>query len=143
MFKRIAVAFDETHGGFHALVSAVSLAKTLGAEVQTVTVVEPPAVTTSYVATAPLLSEVLSEDRMKFYEQLQKDAVTEGQKSGVTIRTHLVVGDEVGAIVEFLRQEKMDLLVIGLHKHTPRVARLWNTVFELEQEAPCSVLGVH
>jgi nucleotide-binding universal stress UspA family protein len=90
-----------------------------------------------------LLSELLSEDRVKFYEQLQRGAVAEAQKSSVTIRTHLVVGDEVGTIVEFLRQEKMDLLVIGLHKHTPPVARLWNTVFELEQEAPRSVLGVH
>jgi hypothetical protein len=101
------------------------------------------AVSTSYVAAAPLLSELLSEDRVKLYEQLQRGAVAEGQKSCVTISTHLVVGDEVGTIVEFLRQERMDLPVIGLHKHTPRVARLWNTVFELEQEAPCRVLGVH
>jgi nucleotide-binding universal stress UspA family protein len=64
-------------------------------------------------------------------------------KHAIAIRTHLVVGDEVEAIVDFLRQDKMDLLVIGLHRNTSRVARLWSTVFELEQEAPCSVLGIH
>jgi len=143
MYKRIAAVFDETYGGLHALTSAVSLAKILGAEVQTITVVGPLSVSASYAGAVPLLSQVLSDDRVKFYEELQETAMAEGRKSGVAIRTHLVAGDEVEAIVEFLRQEKMDLLVIGLHTRTPRIARLWSTVFEVEQEAPCSVLGVH
>jgi nucleotide-binding universal stress UspA family protein len=143
MFKRIAVDFDESPGAFHALTSAISLAKTLGAELQTVTVVQPPAAYTGYVLAAPLLSQVLSEDRVKFYEQLEDTAMAEGRRHDIAIRANLVTGDEVEAIVEFLRQEKMDLLVLGLHRYTPRVARLWSTVYALEQEAPCSVLGVH
>jgi len=40
MFKRIAVVFDESLGAFQSLTSTISLAKTLGAELQTVTFVE-------------------------------------------------------------------------------------------------------
>src|SRR5277367_4481232 len=104
MYKRIAAVFDETYGGLHALTSAVSLAKILGAEVQTITVVGPLSVSASYAGAVPLLSQVLSDDRVKFYEELQETAMAEGRKSGVAIRTHLVAGDEVEAIVEFLRQ---------------------------------------
>ncbi len=143
MFKRIAVAFDESPGTFHALTAAISLAKTLGSELQTVTVVEPPVAYKGYVLAAPLLARVLSEDRVKFYEQLQDKALAEGRRHDIAIRSNLVTGDQVEAIVEFLRQEKMDLLVVGLHRYTPRIARLWSTVFALEQKAPCSVLGVH
>jgi hypothetical protein len=69
--QRIAVAFDESPGVFHALTSAISLAKKLGAELQTVTVVAPPAYA-GYVITLPVLSRVLSDDRVKFYEQLEE-----------------------------------------------------------------------
>jgi nucleotide-binding universal stress UspA family protein len=143
MFKKIAVVFDESLAASRALASAISLAKTLDADLKTVTVVELPPVYTGYVLAVPMLSQVLSKDRIQFYEDLQKAATAEGKKHVIAISTHLVVGDEVEAIVDFLRQEKMDLLVIGLHRNTPRVARLWSTVFELEQEAPCSVLGIH
>lgn len=47
------------------------------------------------------------------------------------------------AIVDFLRSQKADLLVVGLHQRDLYIARLWSTVYELAQEAPCSVLGVH
>jgi len=143
MFKKIAVAFDESPGAFHALISAISLAKTLGAELQTVTVVEPPPAYTGYVLALPDLSRVLSEDRVKFYEQLEETASAEGRRHDIAIHGTLVTGDEVEAIVEFLRHEKVDLLVVALHRYTPRIARLWSTVYALEQEAPCSVLGIH
>lgn len=143
MFKKIAVVFDESPGASHALTSAIALAKILGSELQAVTVVEPPAAYTGYVSAAPLLSHVLTEDRVKFYEQLQETAKADWPKHSIAIHANLVTGDEVEAIVAFLRQEKMDLLVLGLRKHILRVARLWSTVFALEQEAPWSVLGIH
>jgi nucleotide-binding universal stress UspA family protein len=55
----------------------------------------------------------------------------------------LLEGHPVEAIVNFLRRQQADLLVIGLHQHDFYIARLWSTVYELAQDAPCSVLGVH
>jgi len=40
-------------------------------------------------------------------------------------------------------RHKADLMMIGLHQHDFYVATLWSTVYELAQEAPCSILGVH
>ena len=142
MFKRIAVAFDESPGAWHALASAISLAKVLNAQLHTVTVVEPSAYE-PYVEAVPLFSQVLSKDRLEFYEGLQQRAAIEGERRDIAIQTHIVTGDEVEAVVAFLNEQKMDLIVIGLHRYTPRVARLWSTVDALEQEAPCSILGVH
>jgi hypothetical protein len=36
-----------------------------------------------------------------------------------------------------------DLLVIGLHQHDFYLSRLWSSVYDLAQDATCSVLGVH
>ena len=56
MFKRIAVVFDESLGAFHALTSTISLTKTLGAELQTVTVVEhsAPSMPMEHLSRRPL-----------------------------------------------------------------------------------------
>jgi hypothetical protein len=55
----------------------------------------------------------------------------------------IVEGRETRAILHFLREQKADLLVIGLHQHDSYVSRLWSSVYDVAQDAPCSVLGVH
>ena len=85
----------------------------------------------------------LEEDRLKFYTKLQEKARAQLANSGIGFHSYLVEGHGVEAIVEFLRQQKADLLVLGLHQRDLHIARLWSTVYELAQDAPCSVLGVH
>jgi nucleotide-binding universal stress UspA family protein len=144
MFKKIAVAYNESPEAERALVCAIQLAKSLGAELRTVTVtVDLPAYTAFAEAADPSLSRVLVDDREKFYAALQQKARVSAQLHGVEVLSHIVTGREVGAIVDFLREQKADLLVIGLHQRDLYLARLWSTVYELAQEAPCSVLGVH
>jgi hypothetical protein len=41
------------------------------------------------------------------------------------------------------KEEHADLLIIGLHQHDFYLSRLWSSVYDLAQDAPCSVLGVH
>jgi hypothetical protein len=55
----------------------------------------------------------------------------------------IVEGREVQAILHFLKDERADLLVIGLHQHDFYLSHLWSSVYDLSQEAPCSALGVH
>lgn len=144
MFRKIALAYNESPEAQRALVSAIQLAKSLKAELHTVTVMANLPAYTAYVAAADgSLSRVLMDDREKFYETLQENASTFAHQYGVELFCHVVEGDEVKAIVDFIRQHKTDLLVIGLHQRDLYIARLWSTVYELAQEAPCSVLGVH
>jgi hypothetical protein len=49
----------------------------------------------------------------------------------------------VHAILHFLKEQSADLLVVGLHQHDFYVSRLWSSVYDLAQDATCSVLGVH
>ncbi len=144
MFKKIAVAYNESPESERALACAIQLAKSLDAELSTITVAaDLPAYTAFAGATDPVLSQVLTDDRDKFYELLQNKAHASAQLHGVDVQSHIVEGREVESIVSFLRAHKADLLVIGLHQRDLYLARLWSTVYELAQEAPCSVLGVH
>jgi nucleotide-binding universal stress UspA family protein len=144
MFRRIAVAYNESAEAQRALASAIQLAKSIGAELQTITVMADLPSYTAFAGIAdPSLPRILEEDRIKFYQALAEWARQSAQDQGIDLLTHSVEGPEVEAIVRILRELKADLLVLGLHQQDLYIARLWSTVYELAQEAPCSVLGVH
>jgi nucleotide-binding universal stress UspA family protein len=144
MFKKIAVAYNDSPEADHALVCAIELAKSLGAELQTITVIaDLPAYTAFAAAADSSLPRMLADDRAELYEALREKARASAQLHGVEILSHIVAGREVESVVHFLREHKADLLVIGLHQRDLYISRLWSTVYELAQEAPCSVLGVH
>jgi nucleotide-binding universal stress UspA family protein len=144
MFKRIAVAYNESPEAARALASAIHLAKALGAELGAVTIApELPAYTAYVAAVDPSLTRTLAKGRREAYEKLHSEAREAALREGIELATHLLEGDEVDALVHFLVQYKADLLVIGLHYHLLHISRLWSTVYELARDAPCSVLGVH
>ncbi len=144
MFRRIAVAYNESAEAQRALASAIQLASSLGAELETITVVpELPAYAAFASAADPGLPQVLHSDRIRFYDALHEGARAMARVHGIELNTHRVEGPAVDAIVKFLRTRKADLLVVGLHQRDLYIARLWSTVYELAQESPCSVLGVH
>ena len=144
MFRKIVVAFNESPESQRAFLVALKLAKSLNAELQAVTAIgELPAYTAFAGVADSSISRVLEEDRRDFYAKLQDHARAQVESYGIGFHSYLVEGREVEAIVNFLRQQKADLLVVGLHQRDLYIARLWSTVFELAQDAPCSVLGVH
>jgi nucleotide-binding universal stress UspA family protein len=144
MYKKIAVAYNESVEAQRALASAIQLAKSLDAELETITVMaDLPSYTAFASAADPSLPQVLKTDRARFYEALQERARTTALSHGLQLQSHTVEGAAVDAIVKHLRARKSDLLVVGLHQRDLYIARLWSTVYELAQEAPCSVLGVH
>lgn len=144
MLKNIAVAYDESPEAGRALAGAIYLAKTLGVGLQTITVMEKlPAYTAFATSADPALMTTLAEDRLKFYEHLQAAAKATALHEGVELVPHLTEGETVDAIVSFVCEHKIDLLVIGLHRRHDRVSRLWSTVYTVAQNVPCSVFGVH
>jgi nucleotide-binding universal stress UspA family protein len=144
VFQRIVVAHNESPESERAFLSAIRLAKSLNAELHAVTVVDAlPTYTAFAGATDASILRVLKEDQMSFYEDLQKKARSLAANYGIDLRSHLIEGKQIEAIVDFLRAHQADLLVVGLHQRDLYIARLWSTVYELAQQAPCSVLGVH
>ena len=144
MFRKIALAHNESPEAQRALISAIQLVKSLKAELHTVAVMATlPAYTTYVAAVDASLSQLLMDDRVRFYESLQEKASALAHQYDIELTCHLIEGSEVDAIVNFVREQKTDLLVLALHQRDFYVARLWSTVYELAQQAPCSVLGVH
>jgi len=144
MFKNIAVAFDESPQAARALNAALHLATALNTALHVITVTEElPAYTAYGVAGDPSILRTLGEDRLKFYADLQDKAREKAVAESIEATTHLLDGERVDAILHFVHEHKIDLLIIGLHHRSLRVSRLWSTVYTLAQEVPCSVLGVH
>ena len=85
----------------------------------------------------------MEEDRRRFHGELHERASKLAQEHGVHATGAIVEGREVHAVLGFLKDVDADLLVMGLHQHDFYLSRLWSSVYDLAQEAPCSVLGVH
>jgi nucleotide-binding universal stress UspA family protein len=108
MFKRIAVAYNESAEAQGALASAIQLAKSIGAELQTITVMADLPSYTAFAGMAdPSLLRILNEDRIKFYEALAERARRSAHDQGVDVLTHSVEGPAVEAIVRLLRETKL------------------------------------
>jgi nucleotide-binding universal stress UspA family protein len=96
MFKRIAVAFDESPEAERAFRSAVDLARLLESEVYLITVIEdlPPYI--GYVsAVAPDVPGMLKADRQAFYTDLHNKARSTAEQAGVSVHSEFFEGDEM------------------------------------------------
>ena len=69
-----------------------------------------------------------------------RSCVTDASSSATSA---FVEGREMQAILHLLREQKADLVVIGLHQHDIYLSRLWSLVYDVSQDEPCSVLGVY
>jgi nucleotide-binding universal stress UspA family protein len=144
MFQKIVIAYNGTRESERALNRAIELAKSLNAELQAIIVKSGlPAYAAFAGAADPSLQQVLQEDRVAFCQLLRQKAMALGRQNLIEVQSHIVDGHQVEAIIDFLRAQKADLLVVGLHQRDLYIARLWSTVYELAQEAPCNVLGIH
>lgn len=144
MFRKMVVAYNESPESHRAVMTAIRLAKSLEAELHVVTsMADLPSYTAFAEATDPGLTQVLDQDRSTHYDKLIERGRVLFETHGIEFHGHLLDGRPVEAIVDFLRRQQADLLVIGLHQRDFYIERLWSTVYELAQDAPCSVLGVH
>ncbi len=143
MFQKIVVAYNGTHESERALCQAIELAKSLNAELHAVIAESSLPAYTAFAAADPSLQQVLQDDHATFCQLLGQKATALGKQNLIEVQSHVVDGNEIHAIIDFLQTQKADLLVVGLHQRDLYISRLWSTVYELAQEAPCSVLGVH
>jgi nucleotide-binding universal stress UspA family protein len=144
MFSKIVVALNDFPESQRALRAAIDLARACNAELATVSILSDlPAYTSFAIVVDPSAADATKESRRRAHGDLLEKGSLLAQEHGVRATGSLVEGREVQAILQFLREERADLLVIGLHQHDFYLSRLWSSVYDLAQEAPCSVLGVH
>jgi nucleotide-binding universal stress UspA family protein len=144
MFKKIVVALNHLPESQRALRTAIELARASNAELATVSILgDLPAYTSFAIIVDPSAPNSMEEERRRAHGELHEEASLLARELGVRSKGSIVEGREVQAILHFLREEHADLLVIGLHQHDFYLSRLWSSVYDLAQDAPCSVLGVH
>jgi nucleotide-binding universal stress UspA family protein len=144
MFSKIVVALNELPESQRALRAAIDLARAYNSELATVSILgDLPAYTSFAIVVDPEASNAMREGQLRAHGALHEKASLLAQEHGVRATGSIVEGREVRAILHYLREESADLLVIGLHQHDFYLSRLWSSVYDLAQDSPCSVLGVH
>jgi len=144
MFKKIVIAYNGSPEASRALAKAIGLAKALGSELHVITVLEALPPYAAFAAAADsTLAVTLVEDSRERCALLHSEARKAADHAGIEIKTHLLEGEPRASIVGFLLEAKTELVVIGLHRNTSHISRLWSTVYEVALDAPCCVLGVH
>ena len=144
MFKKIAVAFDESPEAERAFRSAVELARFASAELCLITVIEAFPAYIGYVsASSPDVTHLLVDERRSFYEDLQARAKLHAAEAGVSINAELAEGSEVATIVSVVERVDPDLLVVGLHRHSSDLQFFGGTAHQLANHVKCNIFGVH
>ena len=144
MFSKIAVALNDLPESQRALRTAIDLARLCNAELSTVSILgDLPAYTSFSVVVDPGAPDAMIEARRDRHKEMHEKAASLARELGVRAQGSIVGGKEVRAILHFLKEQNADLLIVGLHQHDFYLSRLWSSVYDLAQDATCSVLGVH
>ena len=139
MFKRILIANDGSEGAKKALRAAIALAKTFGAEIQSISIKERPS---HYAETVGEVMEE-QEEADSFFARVNAEARAMATQDGVDLKRTVLPGHEVETIVRFTRDGGFDLLVVGFMGHSRAFGRIWGgTSQNLARTSPCSVLVV-
>ena len=143
MFKKIAIAYDESPSSQHALTAAISLAASLGSSLRIITVIEPqPSYVNMSLAIDPTLPSRLQDERRERLKQIQTLAVRHATDAGLTADSALIDGPEVESILSEVNAFAAELLVIGLSQHHG-IGEYFSTVHRVGLQVPCPVLAVH
>lgn len=137
MFRKILVAYDGSYGAKAALRSGVSLAKSLGAEVHSISVEEH---LPHYAVSIGEIQE--AKDRVdEYFRVLTKEARDQAGLNGVALQTVVRQGHEVEMIVNYAKEGAFDLLLAGYHGHSRIFERvIGSTAQSIVRLSPCSVL---
>ncbi|MCL6630303.1 MAG: universal stress protein, partial [Armatimonadetes bacterium] len=137
-YKKILHGQDGSEGAFNALVTAIDLAKRYCAELHMICVEEVP----HYAGTVGEVIEEKDRENSFFQEAIQRSRKMAAEQ-GVDVHVHVVAGHEVKTIIEFIKENAIDLLVIGFMGHSALYERVMgSTCQSLVRLASCSVLVV-
>jgi hypothetical protein len=139
MFKRILVAYDGSDSAKAALGMGIDLAKSLDADLHSVSVEEH---LPRYAASITEVDEAKAQIDAHF-RALTKQARDRAGMEGVELETIVRQGHEVREILDVAREERFDLLVLGSHGHSRVFERvIGSTSLSVTRLTPCSVLIV-
>jgi nucleotide-binding universal stress UspA family protein len=138
MLKKILVGLDGSKGSFKALEEGLLLATLARIELHTISVEEVP----RFPGTIDEVVEEKEAQDTRFGAAIVQ-AQQMAEDRGVKLCPHVVIGHEVKTMVEFIKKNGYDLLVLGFMGHSAVYDRIMGgTCQNLVRLAPCAVLVV-
>lgn len=138
MFTNILVPVDGSDNSYRALDAALLLSEKLGSNISVVHVMEQVPIT--HIGSEKLLSEFLEAYKKENQDILSKCSEIATQK-GLTIKTLLLQGNPASVILDYSKQEKFDLLIMGsrgMGKFKELI--LGSVSSKIVHHSPCAVL---
>jgi universal stress protein A len=142
--RSILLPTDFSECGNYALSYAASLARSFGASILCVHVIEPMVPTVGYSGmTEPLpIADITDQLENSAERELPKIAERE-ECAGLEIEELIVHGEAASEIVSVARERKVDLIVVSSHGRTGLGRILFGSTAEaVVRHAPCPVLVV-
>ena len=137
--QRILVPTDFSESSNLALRYGKEFAKTFGAELHLLHVIED---TLLYGGSMPVPPVVFEEMEKTVREQFKK-LVTDEEREDLKARTLSRTGSPFVEICRYAKEENIDLIVIGTHGRGPIAHMLMGSVADrVVHKAPCPVLSV-
>jgi nucleotide-binding universal stress UspA family protein len=138
ILTKILVGLDGSQGSFKALEEGLWLAQLAGIELHTISVEEVP----RFPGTMDEVIEEKDAADQKFGAATFR-ARQIAESRGVNLVPHVIIGHEVRTIIEFIKGNGYDLLVVGFMGHSAIYERIMGgTCQNLVRLAPCAVLVV-
>lgn len=136
MYQKILVANNGSDGALKALTAGFELASNREAELHMISVARISAFPAS-LGEVDFEREAASHRLGPVTERARKLAAFRG----LTLECHLLYGETVPTIVNFVAAHGFDLLIVGLEPHSSLYNRLvGSTTDRLVELAPCAVL---
>jgi nucleotide-binding universal stress UspA family protein len=144
MFRKILVAYNGTAESRSALEECIRLAPGASAEVHLLVVVNPPPslLVGEYAAAAIInVEEELIAEKQKMERELAAGKVLLAS-AGLSVASHLEVGEPVTVIKELVEKLGIELVIVGHSRHKPLAMRWWRGSIDavLVEKIRCSLL---
>lgn len=136
--NKILVGLDGSPNSFKALEEALLLARLKQAELHTISVEQLP----HFSETVSEVEEEKESEKSR-YDDIILKAKEMAEAENIPLETHIVAGHEVKSVIEFVKKNKIDLLVVGfLGRSAIYEWAMGSTSHSLVRLSPCSVLVV-
>ncbi|HLW38125.1 MAG TPA: universal stress protein [Candidatus Eremiobacteraceae bacterium] len=143
MFANIVVPIDGSEPAAAAIDLALRMVKEQRAALSFIYVLE---IEKLAIATVPVSMnpELIFDEARKAAEEILTGAKARAKKAGVEADVRLLEGDCVDSVLQFARDNKSELIVIGSHGRTGITRALLGSVAEgIIRRAPVPVLVTH
>jgi nucleotide-binding universal stress UspA family protein len=145
LYSHILIGLNHSDAAQRALRRAIHLAAGFNATLTVVAVIPAlPSYTAFTAALGPEAIQTMQSNQQELFADLLEKARKEATQQAIKIQTALISGSAVVSLIDAVRMNHVDLLVLGIHPEHDLLGWMsGNTAHKLALGVPCDVLGVH